>query len=89
MDTLFDYSKLKDLIETTQYFDKKSNKIKFYNKTSFANAIGMSYYSLYKKLRNQVPFTQNEIIKSVKILNIDVKEIPIYFFTEKVKKTQF
>ena len=89
MDTLFDYSKLKDLIETTQYFDKKSNKIKHYNKTSFANAIGMSYYSLYKKLRNQVPFTQNEIIKSVKILNIDVKEIPIYFFTEKVKKTQF
>lgn len=89
MDTLFDYSKLKDLIETTQYFDKKSNKIKLYNKTSFANAIGMSYYSLYKKLRNQVPFTQNEIIKSVKILNIDVKEIPVYFFTEKVKKTQF
>lgn len=89
MDTLFDYSKLKDLIETTQYFDKKDNKIKSYNKTTFAKAIGLSYYSLYKKLRNQVPFTQNEIIKSVKILNIDIKEIPVYFFTEKVKKTQF
>ena len=89
MDTLFDYSKLKDLIETTQYLDEKDNKFKTYNKTTFARAIGLSYYSLYKKLRNIVPFTQNEIIKIVKILNISQNEIPIYFFTEKVKKTQF
>ena len=89
MNIIFDYSKLKDLIETTQYFDTKDNKVKTYNKTTFAKAIGLSYYSLYKKLRNIVPFTQNEIIKTVKILNISQNEIPIYFFTEKVKKTQF
>lgn len=88
MNTIFDHSKLKDLIETTQYLDV-DNKIKKYNKTTFAKKINMSYFSLYKKLNCVVPFTQNEIMKIVKVLNIDSKEIPDYFFTEKVKKTQF
>lgn len=89
METQFDYSKLKDLIETTEYYDDKAKKIKTYNKTTFAKAIGISYYSLYKKLKNIVPFSQNEIIKAIKVLNINLDEISIYFFTEKVKKTQF
>lgn len=89
METQFDYARLKDLIETTKYFDSNDNKYKTYNKKTFAKAIGISYYSLYKKLKNIVPFNQAEIMKMVKVLNINPDEIPKYFFTEKVKKTQF
>lgn len=86
--TIFDYSKLKDKIQTTLYTNNDGNS-ETYNLTSFAKAIGISYYSLYKKLRNIVPFTQQEIINCVRVLNIESSEISIYFFTEKVEKTQF
>lgn len=89
METQFDYARLKDLIETTRYFDVSDNEYKLYNKKTFAQAIGISYYSLYKKLKNLVPFNQIEIIKIVRILKINPNEISRYFFTEKVKKTQF
>ena len=89
METQFDYARLKDLIETTKYFDNHDNEYKTYNKKAFAKAIGISYYSLYKKLKNIVPFNQTEIMKMVKTLNINPNEIPKYFFAEKVKKTQF
>lgn len=89
MDYLFDFSKLKDLIESTSYYDTKEQKYKKYTKKSFAKAIGISYYSLYKKLQNIVPFTQLEIMRIVTLLEIPLNEISLYFFTEKVKKTQF
>lgn len=89
MEYVFDFSKLKDLIESTVYYDEKEQKSKKYTKKSFAKAMGISYYSLYKKLQNIVPFTQIEIQKIVILLNIPANEIPLYFFIEKVKKTQF
>lgn len=85
---IFDYSKLKDKIQTTSYINNDGDT-ELYNLTSFAKAIGISYYSLYKKLRNIVPFTQQEIINCVRVLGIEPSEISIYFFTEKVEKTQF
>ena len=73
METQFDYARLKDLIETTKYFDSNDNEYKTYNKKTFAKAIGISYYSLYKKLKNIVPFNQAEIMKMVKVLKLEVK----------------
>lgn len=89
METQFNYARLKDLIETSKYYDDECKEIKKYNKKTFAKAIGISYYSLYKKLNNIVPFNQTEIIKIVEKLKINHNEISEYFFTEKVKKTQF
>lgn len=77
-DTLFDYSKLKEQIQDDGYTLKQFSKL-----------INISYYSLYKKLRNIVPFTQTEIVRICKVLNINPSEITNYFFTEKVEKTQF
>ena len=77
-DAVFDYSKLKELIQDDGYTLKQ-----------FSKMISISYYSLYKNLRNIVPFTQTEIMRICKILNINPSEVTIYFFTEKVEKTQF
>ena len=77
-DTLFDYSKLKEQIQDNGYTLKQLSKL-----------INISYYSLYKKLRNIVPFTQIEIVKICKVLTINPSEITNYFFTEKVEKTHF
>ena len=77
------------MIENTLYYDENEKKYKKYTKKKFANAIGISYYSLYKKLQNVVPFTQTEIHKIVILLKISANEIPLYFFIEKIKKTQF
>ena len=79
----FDYAKLKDLIISTKMDDNKN-----YTKSTFAKKIGISYFSLYKKLNNNVSFTQNEIINIAKVLNISNEEIPEYFFKLKVEKTQ-
>ncbi len=73
----FDYSKLKGKIREV-----------FNTQSSFAEQLGISTYSLYKKLSKGVSFTQTEIIKSSKLLNIEAHNIPLYFFTEKVEKTQ-
>lgn len=77
METTFDYSKLKGKIR--EIFDTQKN---------FCRELNISEFSLYKKLTNKVSFKQIEIINASKLLNIDATEIPIYFFTEKVEKTQ-
>lgn len=89
MKRTFDYSKLKELIISTKYYDNSVNLEKYYNKKTFAAAIGITYYSLHKKLKSDVSFTQKEILKIVNLLHIDINDIPTYFFTEKVEKTQF
>lgn len=77
MDITFDYSKLKGKIKEI-----------FNTQRAFSKKLCISEYSLYKKLNSQVSFTQKEIIKSSKLLNLQPIDIPIYFFTEKVEKTQ-
>lgn len=53
----------------------------------FADALGISTVSLYKKLNNMSPWKQDEILNACKILQIDPRNIYVYFFTQSVKKT--
>lgn len=55
---------------------------------AFAEAIGISTVSVSKKLNNGVEFSQREIMKAVEVLNIPKNEIPAYFFTTEVQKTE-
>lgn len=57
-------------------------------KKEFAKKIGKSRSSVIQKLNNSTNFSQNEIIKSCEVLEISPNEIPIYFFTKKVEKSQ-
>lgn len=70
----FDYSKLLGKIKEV-----------FGTQNAFATAIGISYQSVSYKLNNQSEFTSSEILKSVKVLNIPIRKIPLYFFTLKVQ----
>lgn len=70
----FDYSALDGKI--TEYFKTRTN---------FAKALGLSERSLSLKLNNKVGWKQKEIIKAAELLNIDEKQIPLYFFTIEVQ----
>lgn len=69
----FDYRKLRGRIK------------EIYNvQSAFADALGVSYTSLSNKLNGVVDFSQEEIAKSVELLQIEKRDIPLYFFVEKV-----
>lgn len=53
---------------------------------AFAKDLNISTVSLSKKLNGEVNFTQEEIDKACKLLNIPPMYIPVYFFTPKVKQ---
>lgn len=74
---IFDYSKLIGKI-----------KEQFNNREEFCKLIPLSNNSLSKKLNNKVPFTSPEIYRIMEILNIEVSDIHIYFYTPKVEKIQ-
>ena len=82
---IFDYSKLKDKIETT-YITDSTGKQHRYTRKQFAKDIGLTYSGLYKKLRGWNCFDQIEIKKSQQVLNISDDEIVDYFFRLKVSK---
>lgn len=71
--TLFDYSRLRGRI-----------KEKCDTQDIFAKRMGIGKVSLSKRLNNQLDFSQDEMFKACNILDIEMNEIPIYFFTEKV-----
>ena len=48
---------------------------------ALADAIGISRAALYHKLRSDTEFTQDEIKKCVEVLNMEQRDIPLYFFT--------
>ena len=75
----YDYSKLRGRIV------EKLGSIKKY-----AELLKLSDTSISNKLSNKTPFNQDEILRSIEsdVLDIDVVEIPIYFFGQKVGKTQ-
>ena len=50
----------------------------------FAEAVGLSFVSISKKLNNLRQFKQSDIDKITEVLNIPKEEIPIYFFTLEV-----
>ena len=73
----YDYSKL--LGKITE---------KYGNNGNFAAKMGLSEKTISLKLNNKTDFKQDEIIKASKLLDISPTDLHIYFFTEKVKKTQ-
>jgi len=70
----FDYSELKGRI-----------RAKFGKQSDFAKAMGLSDTSISAKLNNLVSFSQREIHKAARILDIETHEIPAYFFIVVVK----
>ena len=73
MDNQFDYSKLKGRIK--EVFDTQE---------SYAERLGISRSSLSLRLTGKIEFSQSEIIKSCKVLDLDPSEIPSYFFKVQV-----
>ena len=75
----YDYSKLRGRIV------EKLGSIKKY-----AELLNLSDTSITNKLSNRTPFNQDEILRSIEsdVLDIDVMEIPKYFFTQKVGEIQ-
>lgn len=71
--TTYDYSKLKGKI-----------KEKYNTNARFAAKMGMSEHTLSVKLNNLSPFRQDEISKSIGLLDIPDREIGDYFFAEVV-----
>ncbi len=65
----FNYNKLKGLI-----------KEKLGTQSKFADELGISRTSLYERLKGNVPFSQNEIHRAKKILNINNQELTAVFF---------
>ncbi|HJA24701.1 MAG TPA: DUF739 family protein [Candidatus Fournierella merdigallinarum] len=74
---MFDYSKL-------------LGKIKEIYKTqdAFAIALGIGRVSLSQRLNNRMDFSQNEIKKACELLGLAEGDIPAYFFTPKVQKSE-
>lgn len=70
MKNIFDYSKLKGRI-----------KEKYNSQKDFAVALKISEVALTNKLNNRTKFTQDEIMICLELLDIDLHEIPLYFFT--------
>ena len=68
----FDYSELKSRIF-----------LKFKTQNNFAKALGISHSALNNKLNGRSEFDQQEIIGSVKLLDINENELKKYFFNEK------
>lgn len=52
----------------------------------FAKKMNLSERSICLKMQGKRMFKQNEIQKALKILELNVVDIPTYFFQEKVKK---
>lgn len=70
----FDYSKLAGRI--IEKFGKQS---------AFAKAMGLSERSMSLKMTNQRFFKQPEIVLAVKLLELDMTDIPAYFYALKVQ----
>lgn len=71
----YDYNKLRGKI-----------KEKFGTQSAFAKAMGLSDVSVSNKLNNNVEWGQEEIEKSVMVLDIEYTDIHSYFFTHNVEK---
>lgn len=51
---------------------------------AFAERMGFSEATISKKLRGEIPFRQEEISHSIKVLGLNTSDILEYFFTEKL-----
>lgn len=71
-------------------YNKLKGRIKeiFGTQSAFAEAVGLSSVSVSAKLNNGVEFKPSEIMKAVDVLKIEPEDIPVYFFTQDVQKTE-
>lgn len=60
----------------------------FSTQEAFAKAMGMSVCALSQKLNNRTEWTRGEMERACDVLGIPRSEIPLYFFTPDVEKTQ-
>ena len=72
-----DYSQLRGKIRT--YFGTETNFVKNLQN----NQIEISTGSFSNKINCRSPFNQIEIMGICNLLKIDLKEVPLYFFTER------
>lgn len=77
MSTEFDYTKLRERFKDYGY-----------TQATLSKALGMGRVSLNQRLNNILEFSNNEIFQCCELLEIDNSEIPEYFFTEKVQKSE-
>ena len=71
----------------TKDFSKLSGKIveKYGTQYNFAIAIGLSERSLSLKLNNKVGWRDEEMEQAIELLDLDLNDIPAYFFTNNVQ----
>ena len=71
----------------TKDFSKLSGKIveKYGTQYNFAIALGLSERSLSLKLNNKVGWRDEEMERAIDLLNLDLNDIPAYFFTNIVQ----
>ena len=70
----YDYSKLRGKIREV-----------LGNESNYSKKLNISASSTSAKLNGHIPFSQEEITSSIKILGINESEIHDYFFTSKVE----
>jgi hypothetical protein len=73
----FDYSRLRGKIREV-----------FGTQAEFTNGLGINNTTLSAKLNNYTQWNQQEIVRACELLNIDLSEIPAYFFTLNVRKDE-
>lgn len=73
----WDYSKLRGRIREISGSEK-----------SFSLSIGVDRSVLSQKLNQKFEFKQSEIISIIEALGLTISDIPLYFFTKEVEKTQ-
>lgn len=73
----YNYSKLKGkIVELEMTLDE------------YAKYIGITEQTLNKRFKNQRPFTQPEMAKSMQLFDEPVENIHLYFFAKKVQKNR-
>lgn len=75
LSSVYDYSRLKTRMKEHRY-----------SIGTLAEGLDITRVSLSKKLNNHQSFTQDEIVKIAKLLDIDDDQIALYFFTSVVNK---
>lgn len=67
---------------------RKKIREKYRTEQNFAIAMGIGRVSLSKKLNNDTDFTCTQMLRAAKLLGIEAKDIPSYFFVAKVQKQE-
>lgn len=77
--------------DTALHFDIDTNKLRGRiiemcgTLQNFADQIGVNNATVTKKLAGRSAWDQQEILRAVKVLDLEVADIPGYFFNEKVQ----